>query len=488
MTTLQELTSERKRKKENLEKELVNPYPATSDRSIKIEEFLKKFTEFEKTNEHHTLAGRIRAIRSFGKLLFMNIEDESGELQLVYKQDKSDKRAALILENLDIGDIIEAFGTPFTTKKGEQSMLIETLKVLTKSLRPLPQQWYGLKEHEERYRRRYLDLIMNRDVRELFNLRSTFIQEIRNYWLQKEFLEVETPILENVPGGAEAEPFVTHHNTLDIDVYLRISLELHLKRLVVGGFEKIFEIGKIFRNEGMSTQHLQEFTMLELYWTYIDYIQLMEETEKFFTTIIQNTFQTLSTKYQNTTLKWDSPWPRMRYTEIFEEKTGIDLLSATTEELFSYAQKEHLDVEKQMEKGRLIDTIYKAKVRPGIIQPTFLIDHPIDVSPLSKRHRDNPKLTERFQVVVTGAEVYNAYSELNDPQDQRERFETQQQLRKKGDTEAYMMDEDFLQAIEYGMPPTAGMGMGIDRLFAILTDSASIRDVVFFPMMKPKSS
>lgn len=487
MASLEELMVERTKKIQALRNAGIDPYPATSHRTTSTRAFSDHFVEHERSGEHHTIAGRIRNIRSFGKLKFLVCQDESGSLQFVVKNDELQKADQTVNANIDIGDIIEATGTAFTTKKGERSLLASTLRILTKTVRPLPEKWHGLKDHEDRYRRRYVDLIMNTDVKELFRKRSELIWNIRTYWNERGFMEVETPILENVPGGAEAEPFITHHNTLDIDLFLRISLELHLKRLLVGGYEKIFEIGKVFRNEGMSTQHLQEFTLLELYWTYIDYNRLMDETEKFLTTVIERTFGTLETTVGETVIRWNAPWPKVRYADAFKEHTGIDLLSANDAELLRYAQKRNLEVRNTTGRGRLIDTIYKSAVRPLLIQPTFLIDHPVDISPLSKRHRDNERLVERFQVIVNGVEIDNAFSELNDPIDQRERFEAQAKLRTKGDREAYMTDDDFLESIEVGMPPTAGMGMSIERLLMLLTNCESIRDVVFFPTMKPKS-
>lgn len=485
MTSLEGLIDERKQKREELQAKGINPYPAKSERTTTTKQFLDTFAQHS-DDDTFTVAGRVHARRDFGKLTFLVIEDESGRLQLFIQAKELDENDQIALEQIERGDIVQATGTPTVTKTGEQSLRCTRLTMLTKAIRPLPEEWFGMKEHEERYRRRYVDLIMNEDVRSLFRKRSAYIHELRTFWQNRGFMEVETPILEHVPGGAEAEPFITHHNTLDIDLYLRISLELHQKRLLVGGYEKIFELGKVFRNEGMSRQHLQEFTSFELYWAYADYEELMENVEECITSIIKTIFGSTTTEFEGTTLEWKAPWPRIRYGEIFKEKTGIDIAGASRDELFAYAKQEKIGVDDSMQKGRLIDTIYKTKVRPFILQPTFLIDHPVEISPLAKQHDDDKTIVERFQTVVMGAEVTNGWSELNDPVEQRRRFEEQLELRKKGDKEAYMMDVDFIESLEYGMPPAAGLGIGVDRLFMILADQPSIRDVVFFPIMKPK--
>ncbi len=464
----------------------INPYPAKCERTHIIKQAFDNFDVFSKTEKKIILAGRIRMIRAHGGLTFANIEDQSGQIQLFFKRDEIGKEKYAMLKNLDMGDFIEVKGVLFTTKRGEQTLNVEESKILTKSLLPLPEKWYGLQDEEIRYRKRYLDLVMNKDVRNLFIKRTEFINNIREYLNNNNYLEVETPALENIPGGADAEPFLTHHNKLDIDLYLRISLELHLKRLMVGGFEKIYEIGKVFRNEGISTQHLQEFTMLEFYWAYADYEKLMDFTEDFYTTIIKKTFGTLEIEHQGQILNFKAPWPRIDFREIVLEESGIDIDKYPTKKDMQGVLKEKgIKVDSKAGRGKLIDQLYKKLVRPKLIQPAFLINHPLDISPLAKKKDDDQTKTQRFQVLIAGAEVGNAFSELNDPIDQRERFKAQDKLRAEGDEEAQMTDEDFVEALEYGMPPTAGFGVGIDRLFMILANQENIRDTVFFPMMRP---
>lgn len=473
-------------KLEKIKKLGIDPYPAKSRRTHKIEKALKGFDGLSQSGKEIYLVGRIRTIRTHGGLTFADIEDESGKIQLLFKSDEIGKAAYGFIENLDIGDFLEARGTLFTTKKGEKTLNVKEYKILAKSLLPLPEKRHGLKDEEERYRKRYLDLIMNKEVRNLFLKRTEFVNNIREYLNKNNYLEVETPVLENIPGGADAEPFITHHNKLDIDLYLRISLELHLKRLIIGGFEKTYEMGRVFRNEGISTQHLQEFTMLEFYWAYADYEDLMKFIEDFYTAIIQKTFGTLEIKYKDSTLNFKTPWPRIDYREIVLKESGVDIDKYPAKEDMQKALEEKgIKVDPKAGRGRLIDQLYKKLVRPKLIQPSFLVNHPLDISPLAKKQISDKTKTQRFQVLVSGAEVGNGFSELNDPIDQKERFVLQAALREAGDKEAQMMDEDFVQALEYGMPPTAGFGVGIDRFFMILINQESIRDTVFFPMMRP---
>lgn len=464
----------------------IDPYPARSKRTHVIADILKNFDAILNSKEIVYICGRTRTIREHGGLTFMDLEDESGKIQLFFKKDEIGSDKYEFISNLDLGDFIEARGKVFTTKKGEKTLDVEGYKILTKSLLPLPEKWHGLSDEEIRYRKRYLDLIMNKDVKQLFVTRTKFVNNIREFLNTNGYTEVETPVLESVPGGADAEPFTTHHNKLDIDLYLRISLELHLKRLIVGGFEKIYEMGRVFRNEGMSTQHLQEFTMLEFYWAYADYEDLMKFVEEFYTEIIKKTFGTLEIKYQDSVLNFNAPWPRFDYRQIIIKESGIDIDKyPTKEDMQRISEEKGVKVDPKAGRGRLIDQLYKKLVRPKLIQPCFLINHPLDISPLAKKKDDDRNKVQRFQVLIAGAEIGNGFSELNDPIDQKERFETQARLRAEGDAEAQMMDEDFVEALEYGMPPTAGFGVGIDRFLTILTDQKSIRDVVFFPMMKP---
>jgi len=484
-----------KTKKEKLDRiyeKRINPYPNKFDVDSYSREIKEKFKDIEKgehTKEKFSIAGRLMQNRIMGKAAFMHLLDSEGRIQIYFRQDDIGKEEYKKIKLLDIGDIIGVKGIVFKTKTGEVTIHVDSFQLLTKSLAQLPEKWHGLKDQELRYRKRYIDLISNRDVFNLFIKKTEFIKNIRKFLDEKNFMEVETPVLEAVPGGADAKPFITHHNTLDIDFYLRISLELHLKRLIVGGYDRVYEIGKVFRNEGMSTQHLQEFTLLEFYAAYMDYNDLMDFTEEFFKTIIKQTFGTLKIKFQNREINFEGKWPKIDYTKIIKEKTGIDLNRENTKEKLIKAIKEKhlkLDIDENLGRGRIMDQLYKEYIRPHLFQPCFLINHPIDISPLAKKHKDNPKLTQRLQMVVAGAEIVNAFSELNDPIDQRERFEEQMKLREAGDEEAQMIDEDFIEALEIGLPPTGGFGMGIDRFFSILTDQDTVREVVLFPMMKPE--
>lgn len=479
----------RKKKIAELRKRGINPFPAHSKRTHTIQQIVDRFTELEKQKIEVTLPGRVRTIRAHGKLTFITISDETGQLQMVIKSDQVGAEAYELLGMLDNGDFAQFSGTAFVTQKGQQSIEVKQWSILTKALRSLPDKWHGIKDVEERYRRRYLDAIMNPEVRKLFNQRTAFIIAMRNYLTTEGFQEVETPVLENIPGGAEANPFVTHHDALDINFYLRISLELHLKRMTVAGFEKIFEIGRVFRNEGMDRDHLQEFTEMECYWAFADYTMMMNFLEKMYQHMIQKTFGSLEIKVGDTTLNWKGPWPRLSYSELVKKETGIDLSQISTAQELKTAIKNagiKLDLESNIGLGRMTDLLYKKTVRPKLIQPCFLVDHPLSISPLAKLQEKQPLLTERFQILALGSEIGNGWSELNDPIDQRERFEQQVKLREAGDTEAYMLDEDYLMALEHGLPPTAGFGVGIDRLFMVLSGAPSIRDVVFFPTMRPE--
>ncbi|PIU02492.1 MAG: lysine--tRNA ligase [Candidatus Diapherotrites archaeon CG09_land_8_20_14_0_10_32_12] len=484
-----------KTKKDKLDKiyeKGIDPYPSVfkvdSD-SKEIKTKFKGLSKGEHTKKKVSIAGRIIQSRPMGKACFMNLLDREGKIQLYFRQDDIGKEQYENLKLLDIGDIIGIKGTVFMTKTGETTIHVDSFNLLAKSLAQLPEKWHGLQDQELRYRKRYIDLISNRDVFDFFITRAKFITNLRKFLDENKFLEVETPVLELVSGGADARPFITHHNTLNMDMYLRISLELHHKRLIVGGYERVYEIGKVFRNEGLSTQHLQEFTSLEFYAAYMDYNELMDFTEKFLQTVIKQTFNTLKINYNHKIIDFSKKWKKIDYTEIIKKETGIDLNKEDTKEkLISAIRKKGLktDIDENLGRGRIMDQLYKQYVRPKLIQPCFLINHPVDISPLAKKHKDNPKLTQRFQLLVAGSEIVNAFTELNDPIDQKERFEEQMRLRAAGDEEAQMMDQDFVEALEIGMPPTAGFGLGIDRLLAILTDQPTIRDVVLFPMMKPE--
>ena len=484
---LEEIRDNRIKKLEKIKEAGQNPYPAKSNRTHKISEAILGFEKLANDKLEVILTGRIRLIRAHGGSAFLQIEDESGKFQIFAKRDElGEEKYKFLFDILDIGDFLEVNGTLFLTQKGEKTLLLKSYKILAKTFLPLPEKWHGLQDTEERFRKRYLDLIMNEDAREIFRKRGLFLDTIREFFKKNNFLEVETPILEDVPGGADAEPFITRHNVLDKNFYLRISLELHLKRLIVGGYENVFEIGKVFRNEGMDTEHLQEFTMLEFYSAYKDYNYLMDFVERLYTESIKKTFGTLETGGLNFT----PPWPKIDYFDIFREKTGIDLneilvngdVKTTFIEKIKKLNLETLDLDTGT--GRIIDQVYKRLVRPDIKGPAFLIHHPVLISPLAKRKEDEPQKTERFQVLINGSEIGNGFSELNDPLDQRARFYEQTRLREAGDKEAQMIDEDFLMALEYGMPPTAGFGVGIDRLFMVAAGISSIRETIFFPMMK----
>lgn len=469
----------------------IDPYPATVNRTMPIGEAVAQFDTLSAAAKTITLAGRIRLMRRQGGLTFVRVEDESGAIQFMITKANIGEAAYKQLGLLDVADFIEAEGGLIVSKTGEKTLQATAWRLLSKALLPLPDKWHGLKNEEERYRHRYVDLIVNPDVKSFFRTRSKFITAIRAFMSKQGFMEVETPVLEHIPGGTEAEPFVTHHNTLDIDLYLRISLELHLKRLIVGGFDKIYEIGKVFRNEGMSTQHLQEFTEMEFYWAYANNEQLMDFVQSFYQSVIQDTFGTLSITCRDQQLEFGGTWKRYDYLSLLKEHAGIDLNVAKDAESLKKAIKDNtidLTIPAGSSYGSIIDQVYKKTVRPKLIQPCFLINHPVAISPLAKRQETNPNLVQRHQVLIMGAEIGNGWSELNDPIDQRERFEEQMRLRDAGDKEAHMIDHDFLNALEHGMPPTAGWGIGIDRLLMVLANLPSIRDTVFFPTMRPKDN
>ncbi|MBE3579917.1 MAG: lysine--tRNA ligase [Caldanaerobacter subterraneus] len=435
-----------------------------------------------------TLAGRIMTKRSHGKASFADIQDRDGRIQIYVRYDNVGEKNYEIFKLLDIGDIIGVMGEVFKTKTGEITINVKDFKLLCKSLQVLPEKWHGLKDPDLRYRQRYVDLIINPSVREVFIKRSKIIKAIREFLDNRGFLEVETPVLHTIAGGAAARPFITHHNALDIDMYLRIALELHLKRLIVGGFEKVYEIGRVFRNEGMDIRHNPEFTLLELYEAYTDYHGMMELTEQLFAYVAEKVNGSTKIIYQGTEIDLTPPWKRITMVDAIKEYVGIDFEEvATDEEARKIAKDLNLELKKpDMKKGEVIAFVFDELVEKHLIQPTFVMDYPVEVSPLAKRKRDNPAFTSRFEAFIYGREVANAFSELNDPIDQKERFLEQLRQREAGDEEAHMMDEDFINALEVGMPPTGGLGIGVDRLVMFMTDSYSIRDVILFPTMKPK--
>ena len=432
------------------------------------------------------LAGRMMSKRIMGKASFADLSDRYGRLQLYVKRDAIGDEAYKGFKKMDIGDIIGIAGEVFRTKKGEISVAVTELTLLSKNLIPLPEKWHGLKDTDMRYRQRYVDLIINPEVRDTFEKRSAIVREIRRFMDSRGFMEVETPCLNTIPGGAAARPFITHHNALDIDMYMRIATELHLKRLIVGGLEQVYEIGRIFRNEGMDTRHNPEFTTIELYQAYTDYNGMMDITEDMVVHVCEKVLGTTKVTYQGTELDFSKGWKRMTMADAVKEYAGLDFMAMSQEEALEAVKARGLEIEKNKDSwGDLLAQCYDEYVEENLIQPTFITDYPVEVSSLAKRKASDPRLTERFECFVYGRELCNAFSELNDPIDQRQRFERQVALREAGDDEANMMDNDFINALEYGMPPTGGMGMGIDRLVMFLTDSASIRDVLLFPTMKP---
>ncbi len=480
---IEELRAVRIEKLKQLKNAGIDPYPVYSERTHTIGQALKQFDHVSRNTEHVTLVGRIRSIRGHGKLTFGNLEDSTGAIQFLLREDKlGEKTLKEFNEFFDMGDFVQISGLLALSKTNEKTLEVQSYKLLTKSLRPVPQNYFGLKDLEVKLRQRYLDLIANKETRELFQKKSVFWKTIRTFLESKGFMEVEMNVLEQVPGGAEAEPFITHHNALDRDFYLRISLELPLKKLLVGGLERVFEIGRIFRNEGISTEHLQDYTQMEFYWAYADYEQLMDMIQEMYQQVIQNVTGGLKTVYDGKEIDWSGTWPKVRYFDIFKEKTGLDLNTVTDEQLVTYAKAEHIKLEANQGRGRVIDLIFKKKIRPSLIQPCFLINPPIEIEPLAKRDPKNPKEVQRMNILAAGTELGKGFSELNDPLDQRERFEAQMKLRESGDKEAQMLDEDFVEALEYGMPPAAGFGLS-ERLFAVIMDK-SIRETVFFPPMK----
>lgn len=462
-------------------------YPETAERTHTSQQVLEDFDALNGTDKQVSVVGRVKSLRVMGKIAFCHIEDGTEKIQGFFSVDAMGAEPfALFKETVDMGDFIAVTGTVFLTKQNEKSVRVEEWQMLSKSLRPIPTEFYGLKDEEELLRRRYLDLLMNPETRELFVKKNIFWQTVRNFLAQDNFLEVQTPVLEHIPGGAEAEPFVTHHNALNADFYLRISLELSLKRLLVGGYERVFEIGRVFRNEGIDREHLQEFDHMEFYAAYMNMEQGMALVERLYKDIVRAVVgETMTTEHEGETIDWNAPFLRVDYFTEFKKETGIDLgADVSVEALRAKADELHIKYEKNYGKGRMIDTLYKKTVRQKLVQPCFLVGHPLEVSPLAKIDPANPRRTLRFQPVAGRSELGNGFAELNDPIDQRQRFEEQMKLRAAGDKEGMMMDEDFIQALEYGLPPACGFGMS-ERLFAILMNR-SVRETVIFPPMKDR--
>lgn len=487
-----ELIHQRILKLEELRNAGIDPYPRKYVVENNAGEIIEKFAEVNEFNEGQfpvKMAGRIMTLREHGKTAFMNLQDSTGTIQLYVRKDRiGDWAFDEIYKKLDIGDIIGVEGWVFRTRTGELTVLVEKLTLLTKSLRPMPEKWHGLKDKEIRYRQRYADLMVNPEVKKVFLTRTKIINSIRKFLNDKGFVEVETPVLQPLYGGASARPFITHHNTLDIDLYLRIADELYLKRLVVGGIDRVYEISKDFRNEGMDRDHNPEFTMLELYQAYADYNDMMIIAEEMVSSAAKEIYGTTVVSYQGEELDFTPPWRRLPMVDAVSETLGIDVRNTSNEELFKIASKHDPELPKAILRGKLIDFLFEEFVEPNLIQPTFIMNHPTEISPLAKKKTDDESVVERFEIFVNKMELGNAFSELNDPIDQRERFMDQARQREAGDDEAHVMDEDFIRALEYGMPPTGGLGIGVDRLIMILTDMPSLRDVIFFPQMRPESN
>lgn len=490
MEEINELIEQRIKKLADLREAGIEPFGGTyaaEDHASALHDTCRTLTKeaLEERSVTCSLAGRIVALRDFGKAAFAHIQDETGKMQIYFKKDILGDRFRL-LKKLDIGDIIGLKGKLFRTKTNELTAEVEDFMILTKALRPLPEKWHGLKDIETRYRQRYVDLIVNPEVRQVFVKKSMLIKAIRDFLESKGFIEVETPMMQPIPGGATARPFKTHHNALGVDLFLRIAPELYLKRLLVGGYERVYELNRNFRNEGISTKHNPEFTMLEFYIAYRDYNFLMSLTEELIVSVAKKLLGTLHIQYEDQMIDLTPPWPRVPMLDALVKNGVPPEVLQDREKALAWGKENGIALEKGAALGKILDEIFKEKVEPGLIRPTFVIDHPVELSPLAKRKTDNHNLVERFELFIAAREIANAFSELNDPMDQKQRFYAQVEAKTRGDEEAHSMDEDFIRALEYGMPPAAGEGIGIDRLVMLLTNSPSIRDVILFPQLKPE--
>lgn len=485
----EEIIAQRRQKLERLRAAGIDPYPPRVQRTHTAQEAaaLALVAADDATAAPVAVAGRVTAMRRMGRASFLDLRDGSGRIQVYVKRDMVGDAAYAVLDEIDLGDFLGVTGRPFRTRTGEPTVEAHSYVVLAKALRPPPEKWHGVTDVEVRYRQRYLDLMANEEVRRLFTTRTQIIAAIRRYLDSRGYLEVETPILQASAGGAAARPFITHHNTLDRDFYLRIALELHLKRLVVGGFDRVYEIGRVFRNEGVSTKYNPEFTMLEAYQAYADYNEIMELVEEMVYTVAAEALGQPQVRYGDTVIDFTPPWPRIPLRQAIGERCGVDFdAHADVESLRVAAAETGVPVQDWWGRGKLIDELLTLHVEPHLVQPTFLIDYPVELSPLAKRKPDAPHLVERFELFMAGREVGNAYTELNDPIDQRERMVEQARLRAAGDEEIELADEDFLVALEHGMPPTGGLGIGIDRLVMALTGANSIREVILFPALRER--
>ncbi|MDY6833661.1 MAG: lysine--tRNA ligase [Chloroflexota bacterium] len=492
---LDDITTQRRLKLKEMRERGIDPYPSRSSVTHSIEDTLQLFKQLGETNAADvdiSLGGRVVGRRDMGKATFLDIQDGTGNMQSYFRSTELGEGKYGLLKSFDIGDFIEVKGVLFRTRTGEVTLRVSDFVMLAKALLPLPEKWHGLVDVEKRYRQRYLDLISNEDVRRVFLIRSRVIAAIRRFLDDRGFIEVETPVLHQIVGGARARPFTTHHETLDQDLYLRIATELHLKRLIVGGFNKVYEIGRIFRNEGISTKHNPEFTTLESYEAYSDYNDVMKMTEDMISSVALQVLNDAKTEFAGDVIDFTPPWKRLRLKDAILDRCGLDIEEALSREdgaqyLRLSMQEKGMEVEDTLSPAYLIDKLVSTYVEPYLIQPTFLVDYPVDTTPLAKRMPDNPLVVERFEVFVSGMEIANAFTELNDPEDQTKRFMDQESWRDRfGDSEAERYQEDFITALEYGMPPTGGLGVGIDRLVMLLTGQQSIRDVILFPQLRTK--
>ncbi|MFD2681317.1 lysine--tRNA ligase [Bacillus seohaeanensis] len=480
----------RRDKMDALREKGLDPFGKRFDRSHDSNEIKTQFEEFSKEELEEkeitvTIAGRIMTKRGKGKAGFAHIQDLPGQIQIYVRKDAIGEEQYEIFKTADLGDLVGITGTVFKTKVGELSVKAQEFHLLTKSLRPLPEKFHGLKDVEQRYRQRYLDLITSQESKETFITRSRIIQSMRRYLDDNGYLEVETPMMHAIAGGASARPFITHHNALDMPLFMRIAIELHLKRLIVGGLEKVYEVGRVFRNEGVSTRHNPEFTMIELYEAYADYRDIMSLTENLVAHIAKDVLGSTTVQYGEHSINLEPEWTRLHMVDAVKEYTGVDFWKQMSDEEARALAKEHgIEIKDNMQFGHVVNEFFEQKVEEKLIQPTFVYGHPVEISPLAKKNDEDPRFTDRFELFIVAREHANAFTELNDPIDQRERFEAQLKEREEGNDEAHMMDEDFVEALEYGMPPTGGLGIGIDRLVMLLTNSPSIRDVLLFPLMR----